>query len=115
MYKRILLILGISTILVGCYSYSQPNYKAQFEAQQKELEEIMASWKGSHKKELIQSWGAPDRYESDGGGGQKLIWEQQKAIRISNGSASLQKVITHSKQMYVDADGIIYHWRFDKY
>ncbi len=114
MYKKSLLIVCISTFLVGCYSYSQPNYKAQFEAQQQTLEENMASWKDSHKTELIQSWGTPDRYESDGGEGQVLIWEEQKVIRLNNGSASLQRVITYSKQMFVNNEGIIYHWRFEK-
>lgn len=64
----------------------------------------MDSWIGSSKQTLIMSWGPPAKIESDGDGGEILVYAHQvyiPAYRIN---------YWDYKMMYADKDGKIYHW-----
>ena len=57
------------------------------------LSEAMQSWVGSHKSKLIaSSWGKPSRIESDGNGGQILVYEERvpkREVSIPRGNSRL--------------------------
>lgn len=115
MKTKIILYTISFLILVSCVSYEEETKKA------------MNSWLGSHKSTLIQQWGAPTRYESDGKGGEILIYEERPADRMGNYrpqnaprtavergvvdgyNRSLNRI--YYKEMFVDPNGKIYYWR----
>lgn len=65
--------------------------------------QILDSWNGRHKKELILAWGPPSRTTSDGNGGEVLIYSNQSAY---NG-----QVFWKHTMMYANSAGKIYFWR----
>lgn len=88
------------------------------------IEKKMTFWVGHHQAELIASWGPPSRTASDGKGGSILIYEKYvnlgqapgKATADSAGNvkytAPTQQGYTRTRMFYVNANGIIYHWRW---
>lgn len=76
-----------------------------------EQKKVMDSWMGHHKSELIQSWGPPHRYESDGKGGEILVYEKSVTRGAVINNTYYEKT-THPYQMfYADKDGKLYYWR----
>ncbi|MCX6146611.1 MAG: hypothetical protein NTW25_05080 [Candidatus Kapabacteria bacterium] len=69
-----------------------------------DIKKIMNSWKGSHKKDLVLSWGPPARIASDGNGGEILIYSNHVYM------PSFGLNYYENKMMYADANGIIYYW-----
>ena len=65
---------------------------------------ILNSWIGSTKQNLIYSWGPPARTESDGDGGEILIYARQIYI------PQYRMNYWDYKMMYCHKDGEIYHW-----
>ncbi|MBS4066571.1 MAG: hypothetical protein KGZ74_18560 [Chitinophagaceae bacterium] len=63
---------------------------------------IMDSWLGSHKSELIEQNGPPDRVASNGSGGEVLVYSHQFYF---NG-----QVFYRHKFYYCDSGGKIYRW-----
>ncbi len=94
----------------------------------KSTSDIYNSWIGSHKSTLIQSWGPPSRYESDGKNGEILVFETRPsdhgmgnykptkeftspaAIAINN-NYNRNSNRLHYTEMFVNENGIIYYWR----
>jgi hypothetical protein len=101
--RQFSLLLSLLLLITSC----GPSKKAQ----QDKLKEVMDSWLGHHKSELIQSWGPPDRYASDGKDGEILIYEKM----ITRGAViynTYREVTTSAyKMVYVDRNGKIYFWR----
>ena len=87
MKKKILILLVVG-LLTACVSQK----------------EIMNSWLGHTKQELIMSWGPPARTASDGGTGEILIYAKQVYIPQWNMN------YYEYKMMYINSDGKIYHW-----
>jgi len=72
--------------------------------------EILDSWLGAHRKNLILKWGVPARTDSDGDGGEILWYKERVAPYIVNGSV-IQQGYTRNTQFWSDREGKIYHWK----
>jgi protein involved in sex pheromone biosynthesis len=79
--KKAITILNISLLIIIISSCSS------FVSQR----EIHDSWMGSHKSELIRSWGPPTRIQSDGEGGEILIYESAQTSGYIIGDMGLGK------------------------
>lgn len=77
----------------------------------KKISEKMDSWLGHHKSELIESWGPPTRYESDGKGGEILIYERSVTQGSMIGKTYYENTNHPYRMFYADRRGKIYHWR----
>jgi len=89
----------------------------------KKMNNIMNSWVGVHKSDLIRAWGPPSRYESDGSRGEILIYEYRTGYQLP-GTAYIGQdgnlYYTNPTQInrdsyrmfYVNKKGIIYYWRW---
>lgn len=66
--------------------------------------EIMDSWLGHSRQEVIMKWGPPARTASDGGTGEILVYANQVYIPQYNLN------YYDYKMFYVNSDGKIYHW-----
>lgn len=87
----------------------------------------MASWVGSHKSEMILSWGPPTRIASDGKCGEILIYEYYRDLGQQEGKMYVddygnvrytdpkQRGYTATRMFYVNKKGIIYYWRWKGY
>ncbi len=106
--KSIFTILTATVLILfsGCTSTK----KTQAEQAQKN-KETMNSWLKHHKSELIRSWGPPARYDSDGQGGEILIYEYNKTVGAVINGNYIQRTFVDYKEMFANSEGIIYHWR----
>lgn len=109
MKKTILMIAVIGVVLIGCQTTQQ----------------VMNSWIGHTKHELILSWGPPTSVMDDGNGGEILIYDKRINMgSTTNGSASVNSngnidysertrdgSFTSRRMMYVDKEGKIYYWK----
>lgn len=105
--------------LLGCLP-TRPTYNSEYiqqtqmQAKAQELSKIMKTWVGSHKSKVILSWGAPNRYASDGNNGEIMIWETSKIVTFNDGTLFMQKRVRDYKEFYVDAVGVIYNYSFGR-
>lgn len=99
MRQSIFITIIAATLLIGCNL-------------SKKTSEAMDSWVGHHKSELIQSWGPATRYESDGKGGEILIYERSVTTGRFIGNNYVQNTRNPYKMFYADSNGKIYYWRF---
>jgi PBP1b-binding outer membrane lipoprotein LpoB len=104
-------VLTISTVtLLLLFSGCTSTKKTQAEQAQKN-KETMDSWLKHHKSELIRSWGPPTRYDSDGQGGEILIYEYKRTVGAVINGNYLQRTFVDYKEMFANRDGVIYYWR----
>lgn len=68
---------------------------------------ILDSWLGQTKHKLIMNWGPPARIESDGAGGEILVYANEFYMPNQYGPAYHAWNYTF---MYANSSGIIYHW-----
>ena len=84
---------------------------------QMSTEQIMNSWIGSHKSQIIQSWGPPmGGTTSDGNGGEILMYTDSRQLimpPIGNGPI-MGKTITDYQYVYCRADGTIYYIKWGR-
>lgn len=99
-FQQVFVFIIVAILLFSCYTTRQTN-------------EIMDSWIGSHKSELIKEFGPPNKYESDGLGGEILIYEKSATRGRIVGNNYYEKTITNSAMYYADEKGILYHWRIN--
>lgn len=84
----------------------------------------MDSWMGRPKSDLINEWGQPSRRESDGRGGEILIYGEQDyqnhqgprgQRRDTNGNVGRDdrgsQDRTRSRSFWADRDGRLYQWK----
>jgi len=115
-------IILISFLLLA-YGSNTIDKSLGFDNFQDKEKEVMDSWMGSTKAELILEWGTPTQTTSDGQGGEILIYDRTVAFPQTPGQVYTQpydpniyysnpqsNVVTRSKMFYVDKNGIIYHW-----
>lgn len=98
MRQNIFITLVAATFLISCDT-------------SKKIQQTMDSWMGHHKSELIQSWGPPTRYESDGKGGEILIYEKSVTRGSVIGNTYYQNTRHPYNMFYADKDGKLYYWR----
>ncbi len=75
-----------------------------------EFKKAMNSWIGVTKKQRILEAGPPATISSDGDNGEILVYEDLRRALIDGTYVT----IVHKKMFYVNSDGIIYHWRYDR-
>ncbi len=68
--------------------------------------EIMDSWLGHEKKEVILKWGPPQRTTSDGNSGEVLVYSNQYAYNY-------QPYWKHT-MFYINPSGKVYYWMVQK-
>lgn len=90
--KKIIFFI-ITLIVINCTSTQQ----------------VMDSWIGSQKADIIRSWGPPQGgIVSDGNGGEILLYNNERTVFTPVYNTVVQKNINNYKQVYCDADGKIY-------
>lgn len=90
--------VAITTVLlVGC---AFPDINA-------DEKQMMDSWLGHYKAEVIRSWGPPDRITEDGANGQVIVYHHR--FRFDN------SIMVRRRMFYVKPDGLIYQWMADGY
>lgn len=67
--------------------------------------EIMDSWIGSTKHEVIMEWGPPEFFGSDGNGGQIIGYSKTG----SGGYSTTSWIVTQYIYFYLK-EGRVYHW-----
>lgn len=100
----IILFFACTFIQAQCFGPSQKKIN-------EENTKAMDSWMGSHKSALIQSWGAPTRYDSDGKGGEILIYETSTTVGTYLYGIYSERTIVNYKEMFANENGILYYWR----
>lgn len=87
----------------------------------------MQSWVGSHKSNLIASWGPPHNISSDGRDGEVFTYYYGRNLGQTPGqvrkdawgniqyTAPQQQGYTATRMFYVDSEGTIYNWRWQGY
>ena len=88
------------------------------------VNEIMQSWVGQHKGDLIASWGPPNQVASDGRGGEILIYGSYVDLGQTPGRATTdywgnvtytapqKRGYQRTRMFYVNPEGYIYMWRW---
>lgn len=100
-------VLALSLVfLCSCTSEEQLR-----KDRENETKRIMDSWLNHHKSELIRSWGPPTRYDSDGQGGQILIYEYTRTLGATIYGNYMQRTFVDYKEMFANQNGLIYYWR----
>lgn len=101
---KVLTSILIILFFTSCYT-SRSKQVAQ-------LESILQSYMGKHKSEVIQSLGPPTRYDSDGKGGEILIWESSTNVGAWNSYGYVQRTKRTYIMLYSNQNGILYYWRW---
>ena len=68
--KRVILLLSVALVLSSCSIFKHYSVEQAYS-------EV---WKGKSYTEIVVSFGAPDRVESDGNGGQILVYEKRRIL-----------------------------------
>jgi len=100
--KKLLLILIVIT-LFGCATSQQSKVD--------KTKEIMNSWMGSHKSDVILAWGPPTRYASDGSGGDILVYEKSQTVGAVISGVYHQRTSYPYQMFYTDDKGYVYYWK----
>lgn len=80
----------------------------------KKERKVLDSWLGSSKHSLIVSWGPPQQTQSDGDGGEVLIYSNRvysPPIQLATGGWLPATDYYHNRMMYVNDNNKIYSWR----
>ena len=105
--KKFLLFTVLVMVLSGC----GPTTK-----------EVMNSYMGKTKKDVILAWGPPTRVTEDGDGGEILIYEKWVNYgsstygNVNNSGDYNQRSSQYTKhfvrEFYINKEGRVYYWRF---
>ncbi len=72
---------------------------------------LFNKWIGQSKSQLIKQWGQPDSISTDGKNGQILTYKERlDYMSVMNGNYT-GKEYSVKKDMYVNADSLIYYWK----
>lgn len=72
---------------------------------------LFNKWVNHPKSQLIKSWGIPDSTMLDGKGGEILIYKEGIDYKSVMNEKYTGPQYSFRKEMYVNADSIIYYWR----
>jgi len=73
-------------------------------------EELLNSWIGRSKNELLMKWGMASRTADDGKGGQILAYEGRRTLGGFISGTYFEKSFVDYTEMFVDSNNIIYYW-----
>lgn len=72
---------------------------------------IFDEWIGHTREQLTAQWGVPDSIRSDGKGGEILMYTEATDYQsVMNGNYT-SKLYSPKKEMYINADSLIYSWK----
>ena len=74
-------------------------------------EEILNSWIGKSKNELLMKWGMANRNADDGKGGQILAYEKRRSLGGFISGNYFENSFVHYTEIFVDSNNMIYYWR----
>ena len=103
MKKDILLLCVIISVLNSC-GPSQKVLDAKEDA-------VFNKWLKHPKAQLLQSWGQPDSIKANGEGGEILIYKERIDYKSVMNEKYTGKRYSFRKEMYVNADSLIYYWK----
>src|SRR5215212_1119850 len=72
---------------------------------------LFNKWLNHSKAELVQAWGQPDSTTADGKGGEIMIYKEGVDYKSVMNGKYTGKQYSFRKEMYVNADSIIYYWK----
>lgn len=101
-------IFFLSAILFTVFLISCSSSRKADDAKENAL---FNEWLGQSKSQLIKQWGQPDSISTDGKNGQILTYKERlDYMSVMNGNYT-GKNYSVKKDMYVNADSLIYHWK----
>jgi len=103
MMKKDFLLLCTITALFSC-GPSQKVFDAKEDA-------LFNKWLKHSKSQLIQTWGQPDSIGTDGKGGEILIYKEGVDYKSVMNAKYTGTQYSFRKEMYVNADSLIYYWK----
>ncbi len=85
-------------------------------------ERELRSWLGRHESDLMASWGAPARIETDGNGGRVLVYSvgdtrPEESVNVHPPADTLRTRVEprpsdEERRFWVSREGFIYAWRW---
>lgn len=101
--KLFFFLFAVLYVLSGC--------TASHKAMDAREDQLFNKWLNHSKSDLIKAWGQPDSIFSNGNRGERLLYkERTDAKSVMNGTYTGTQ-LSYRKEMFVNADSIIYHWR----
>ncbi len=85
--------------------------KKGFKAKNAKEDALFNKWLTHSKSELIEKWGQPDSTATDGKSGNILIYKEGIDFKSVMNEKYTGKQFSFRKEMYVNADSIIYNWK----
>src|SRR2546425_8926662 len=76
------------------------------------LNEVMQSWVGHHRDDLLRSWGPPAQETKLSNGGAILTYRNTGQVFMPVGSMMYGVPVTCQKDFEIDSAGRIVRWRF---
>jgi hypothetical protein len=98
---KLTIFLAILVITISCQS----------------TKEIMDSWIGASKQDLIMSWGPPQKVIENSPNGTILVYQKRVYVEPGQPYPGVYTKAEHYwqyKYMYVGDNGTIFHWRRDR-
>jgi hypothetical protein len=77
-------------------------------------EELLNSWIGRSKNELLKKWGMASRTSDDGKGGQILAYEGRRTTGGFIFGNYIENTYTDFTEIFVDSNNIIYYWHIGR-
>ena len=102
-------IIAITTsFLVSCGTYVPLS---------DQITNVMKTWVGHHKSELIQKWGPASKITSDGKGGEVYTYyyarnKKSTSYVVYGTLVTNDNSYSAERHFYINDKGIIYHWRW---
>lgn len=72
---------------------------------------LFNKWIGHSKSELINAWGQPDSSRGNGTNGEILIYKEGIDYKSVMNEKYTGKQYSYRKEMYINADSVIYYWK----
>ena len=101
--KKYVFYLVVITGMLSC-GPSQKTINAREDA-------LFNKWLHHSKAQLTQTWGQPDSTKPDGKGGEILIYKEGVDYKSVMNEKYTGKQYSFRKEMYVNADSLIYYWK----
>jgi hypothetical protein len=106
MKKLFIIILILSTLVINSCSVSKPTSDPYAE-----LKAQMESYIDKSKHTLLLDWGSPASVNSDGNGGEIIVFEQLKRIYTETFG---YYTVVHKVTFYINSQNIVYQARYDR-
>lgn len=102
--RKFLLLSFITLVLLSACGPSR-------KASDAKEDRLLNQWIKQPKSLLIKQWGKPDSLMSDGRNGEILIYKEGVDFLSVMNESYTGKQYSPRKEMYVNADSAVYHWK----